>query len=237
MRDRPSDEIRPVEIIPNFQKKPYGSCLIKQGETIVLCSAQVLEKIPDWLKEEKSGWITAEYSMLPGSSETRIFRNRGHVNGRTREIERIIGRSLRASVDMRKLGERTIWIDCDVIQADGGTRTASITGGFVALALAIKKLMKEGKLVENPIKYHVAAISAGIVEGKPLLDLCYEEDSKADVDLNVAMTENMDIVEIQGTSERAPLSREMLEKLLDMAEKGIKELIEKQKEALACADL
>ncbi len=236
MRDRPYDKIRPVEIIPNFQKKPYGSCLIKQGETIVLCSAQVLEKIPDWLKEEKSGWITAEYSMLPGSSETRIFRNRGHVNGRTREIERIIGRSLRASVDMHKLGERTIWIDCDVIQADGGTRTASITGGFVALALAIKKLMKEGKLVENPIKYHVAAISAGIVEGKPLLDLCYEEDSKADVDLNVAMTENMDIVEIQGTSERAPLSREMLEKLLDMAEKGIKELIEKQKEALACAD-
>ena len=236
MRDRPYDKIRPVEIIPNFQKKPYGSCLIKQGETIVLCSAQVLEKIPDWLKEEKSGWITAEYSMLPGSSETRIFRNRGHVNGRTREIERIIGRSLRASVDMHKLGERTIWIDCDVIQADGGTRTASITGGFVALALAIKKLMKEGKLAENPIKYHVAAISAGIVEGKPLLDLCYEEDSKADVDLNVAMTENMDIVEIQGTSERAPLSREMLEKLLDMAEKGIKELIEKQKEALACAD-
>ncbi len=236
MRDRPHDKIRPVEIIPNFQKKPYGSCLIKQGETIVLCSAQVLEKIPDWLKEEKSGWITAEYSMLPGSSETRIFRNRGHVNGRTREIERIIGRSLRASVDMHKLGERTIWIDCDVIQADGGTRTASITGGFVALALAIKKLMKEGKLAENPIKYHVAAISAGIVDGKPLLDLCYEEDSKADVDLNVAMTENMEIVEIQGTSERAPLSREMLDKLLDMAEKGIKELIEKQKEALACAD-
>ena len=225
-----------MEIIPNFQKKPYGSCLIKQGETIVLCSAQVLQKIPDWLKEEKSGWITAEYSMLPGSSETRIFRNRGHVNGRTREIERIIGRSLRASVDMHKLGERTIWIDCDVIQADGGTRTASITGGFVALALAIKKLMKEGKLAENPIKYHVAAISAGIVDGKPLLDLCYEEDSKADVDLNVAMTENMEIVEIQGTSERAPLSREMLDKLLDMAEKGIKELIEKQKEALACAD-
>ncbi len=232
MRERAPDEIRNVEIIPNFQKKPYGSCLIKQGETVVLCSAQVMESVPSWLEGQGQGWLTAEYSMLPGSTESRIFRDRGHVNGRSKEIERIIGRVLRASIDLKKLGPRTIWIDCDVIQADGGTRTASITGGFVALSLAIKRLLSEGKLSENPIKFKVAAISVGMVEGKPLLDLSYEEDSKADVDLNVAMNENGEYVEIQGTSERAPLKREQLLQLLDLAEKGIKELFRKQEEVL-----
>ncbi len=232
MRTRKFDEIRPVEIVPNFQKKPYGSALIRQGDTVVLCSAQVIESVPDWLKAQNSGWLTAEYSMLPGSSDTRIFRDRGHVNGRSKEIERIIGRTLRAAVDLTKLGPRTIWIDCDVIQADGGTRTASITCGFVALSLAVRRLMREGKIAENPIIHKVAAISAGIVEGKPMLDLAYEEDSKADVDLNVAMNEDGKYIEIQGTSERRALSRDELNVLLDLAEKGIKELFKKQEEAL-----
>jgi len=232
MRNRRPDEIRDVEIIPNYQKKPYGSALIRQGDTVVLCSAQVIENVPDWLKEQNSGWLTAEYSMLPGSSDTRIFRDRGHVNGRSKEIERIIGRCLRAAIDLKKLGPRTIWIDCDVIQADGGTRTASITAGFVALSLAIRRLMKEGKLSDNPIKYKVAAISAGIVNGKPLLDLAYEEDSQADVDINIAMNEEGRFIEIQGTSEKEPLSRENLNILLDLAEKGIRELFKKQEEAL-----
>ncbi len=232
MRNRRYDELRPVKIVPNFQKKPYGSALIYQGDTVVLCSAQVLENVPDWLKESNSGWVTAEYSMLPGSTETRIFRDRGHVNGRSKEIERIIGRCLRASVELTKLGPRTIWVDCDVIQADGGTRTASITAGFVALSLAIRRLMKEGKLKENPIRYEVAAVSAGIVDGKPLLDLSYEEDSKAEVDLNVAMTADGRYVEIQGTSEKEPLTKENLNRLLELAEKGIMELIKIQREVL-----
>lgn len=232
MRKRNYDEIRYVKIIPNFQKKPYGSALIYQGDTAVLCSAQVVESVPDWLKEENSGWLTAEYSMLPGSTETRVFRDRGHVNGRSKEIERIIGRVLRSCLDLKKLGQRTIWIDCDVLQADGGTRTASITGGFIALSLAIRRLMKEKKIKENPIKFNVAAISVGIVNGKPLLDLSYEEDSQAEVDLNVAMTSDMRFVEIQGTSEKEPLTKENLQILLKLAEKGIRELIEIQNEVL-----
>jgi len=232
MRKRNYDEIRDVKIIPNFQKKPYGSALIYQGDTAVLCSAQVVESVPDWLKEENSGWLTAEYSMLPGSTETRVFRDRGHINGRSKEIERIIGRVLRSCLDLKKLGQRTIWIDCDVLQADGGTRTASITGGFIALSLAIRRLMKEKKIKENPIKFNVAAISVGIVNGKPLLDLSYEEDSQAEVDLNVAMTSDMRFVEIQGTSEKEPLTKENLQILLKLAEKGIRELIEIQNEVL-----
>ena len=232
MRKRNYDEIRDVKIIPNFQKKPYGSALIYQGDTAVLCSAQVVESVPDWLKEENSGWLTAEYSMLPGSTETRVFRDRGHINGRSKEIERIIGRVLRSCLDLKKLGQRTIWIDCDVLQADGGTRTASITGGFIALSLAIRRLMKEKKIKENPIKFNVAAISVGIVNGKPLLDLSYEEDSQAEVDLNVAMTSDIRFVEIQGTSEKEPLTKENLQILLKLAEKGIRELIEIQNEVL-----
>ena len=236
MRDRRYDEIRDVKITLNFQKKPYGSVLFQQGDTIVLCSAQVMENIPDWIEGEQ-GWLTAEYSMLPGSTEERIFRERGHVSGRSKEIERLIGRSLRAGISLEKLGKRTIWIDCDVIQADGGTRTASITGGFLAMCLAVKRLLKEKKIKENPIKYRIAAVSAGIVNGKPLLDLSYEEDSQADVDLNVVMTSDMRYVEIQGTSEREPLTKENLKILLELAEKGIRELMQKQKEVLECADL
>jgi len=227
---RDYDELRTVKITPNFQKKAYSSVLYQQGDTIVLCSAQIIENVPEWLKNENKGWLTAEYSMLPGSSETRIFRDRGHVNGRSKEIERIIGRALRAAVDLSKIGPRTIWIDCDVIQADGGTRTASITGGFLALYLAVQRLLKEGKITENPIKYQVAAVSVGIVQGVPMLDLAYEEDSQADVDLNVAMTSDMRYVEIQGTSEQEPLSEEQLENLLTLAKKGISELIAIQRE-------
>lgn len=229
---RDYDELRTVKITPNFQKKAYSSVLYQQGETMVLCSAQVIENVPEWLKNENKGWLTAEYSMLPGSSETRIFRDRGHVNGRSKEIERIIGRALRAAVDLSKLGPRTIWIDCDVIQADGGTRTASITGGFLALYLAVQRLLKEGKITENPIKYQVAAVSVGIVQGVPMLDLAYEEDSQADVDLNVAMTSDMRYVEIQGTSEQEPLSEEQLKNLLNLAKKGISELIAIQSEVM-----
>ncbi|NPA75306.1 MAG: ribonuclease PH [Euryarchaeota archaeon] len=229
MRNRKYDEIRDVHVTPHFQKKAYGSVLYKQGDTVVLCSAQVIDNVPDWLKNENSGWLTAEYSMLPGSSESRIFRDRHHVNGRSKEIERLIGRSLRAAVDLKKLGPRTIWIDCDVVQADGGTRTASITGGFLALYMAVQRLIKEGKIQENPIKYQVAAISAGIVNGTPMLDLCYEEDSQADVDINVAMTSDMRYVEIQGTSEGEPLSEEQLHELLSLAKKGIMQLLDIQK--------
>ncbi len=235
MRNRKYDEIRDVKMTTNFQKKPYGSVLFQQGDTVVLCSSQVVENVPDWIQGEY-GWLTAEYSMLPGSTEERIFRERGHVSGRSKEIERIIGRALRASIDLTKIGRRTIWIDCDVIQADGGTRTASITCGFLALYLAIKRLMREKKIDEYPIKYQVAAISAGIVNGKPLLDLDYEEDSNADVDLNVVMTSDLRFVEIQGTSEKEPLTKENLQILLNLAEKGIKELMEKQREVMDCAD-
>ncbi len=229
---RDYDELRTVKITPNFQKKAYGSVLYQQGDTMVLCSAQVIENVPEWLKNDNRGWLTAEYSMLPGSTETRIFRDRGHVNGRSKEIERIIGRALRASVDLSKIGPRTIWIDCDVVQADGGTRTASITGGFLALYLAIQRLLKEGKILEDPIKYQVAAVSVGIVKGIPMLDLAYEEDSQADVDLNVAMTSDMKYVEIQGTSENEPMSEEQLNELLSLAKKGIEELLKIQREVM-----
>ena len=229
---RDYDELRTVKITPNFQKKAYGSVLYQQGDTVVLCSAQVIENVPEWLKNENRGWLTAEYSMLPGSTEIRIFRDRGHVNGRSKEIERIIGRALRAAVDLGKIGPRTIWIDCDVVQADGGTRTASITCGFLALYLAIQRLLKEGKISENPIKYQVAAVSVGIVNGIPMLDLAYEEDSQADVDLNVAMTSDMRYVEIQGTSENEPMSEEQLNELLSLAKKGIEGLLKIQREVM-----
>ena len=231
MRKREYDEIREVEIIPHYQKKPYGSALIKQGDTVVLCSAQVIENVPDWLKMENSGWLTAEYSMLPGSSETRIFRDRGHVNGRSKEIERIIGRSLRAAVDLKKLGLRTIWVDCDVIQADGGTRTASITGGYVALYDALSHLVQDEKLYKMPVKGIVAAVSVGIVEGSVLLDLCYEEDSVADVDMNIVMLDGS-FVEVQGTGEGGIFTREQLSEMLSLAERGIRELMMIQRDVL-----
>ncbi len=232
--DRLNDQMRPVRIIPGFLKHPDGSVLIETGDTRVLCSAMVEERVPPFLKGSNSGWVTAEYSLLPASTETRSPReaSRGKISGRTSEIQRLIGRSLRAIVDLDKLGERTIWIDCDVIQADGGTRTASVTGSFVALYLALKKLKDKGTIENIPIKDYVAAISVGIVEGIPVLDLEYVEDSGADVDMNVVMTGRGDFVEIQGTGEKSVFSRQDLDVLLGLAQKGIQELIALQKNIL-----
>ncbi len=232
--DRLNDQMRPVRIIPGFLKHPDGSVLIETGDTRVLCSAMVEERVPPFLKGSNSGWVTAEYSLLPASTGTRSPREaaRGKISGRTSEIQRLIGRSLRAVVDMEKLGERTIWIDCDVIQADGGTRTASVTGSFVALYLALKKLKDSGIIENIPLKDYVAAISVGIVEGIPLLDLEYVEDSSADVDMNVVMTGRGDFVEIQGTGEKSVFSRQDLDVLLGLAQKGIQELIILQKNIL-----
>ena len=226
--------MRPVRIIPGFLKHPDGSVLIETGDTRVLCSAMVEERVPSFLKGSNSGWVTAEYSLLPASTETRSPREaaRGKISGRTSEIQRLIGRSLRAVVDLEKLGERTIWIDCDVIQADGGTRTASVTGSFVALYLALKKLQDNGTIEDIPIKDYVAATSVGIVEGIPILDLEYVEDSSADVDMNVVMTGRGDFVEIQGTGEKSVFSRQDLDVLLELAQKGIQELIALQKNIL-----
>ena len=232
--DRLNDQMRPVRIIPGFLKHPDGSVLIETGDTRVLCSAMVEERVPPFLKGSNSGWVTAEYSLLPASTETRSPREaaRGKISGRTSEIQRLIGRSLRGIVDLDKLGERTIWIDCDVIQADGGTRTASVTGSFVALYLALKKLKDNGTIESIPIKDYVAAISVGIVEGIPVLDLEYVEDSAADVDMNVIMTGRGDFVEIQGTGEKSVFSRQDLDALLGLAQKGIQELIALQKNIL-----
>ena len=232
--DRLNDQMRPVRIIPGFLKHPDGSVLIETGDTRVLCSAMVEERVPPFLKGSNTGWVTAEYSLLPASTETRSPREaaRGKISGRTSEIQRLIGRSLRGIVDLDKLGERTIWIDCDVIQADGGTRTASVTGSFVALYLALKKLKDNGTIESIPIKDYVAAISVGIVEGIPVLDLEYVEDSGADVDMNVVMTGRGDFVEIQGTGEKSVFSRQDLDILLGLAQKGIQELIALQKNIL-----
>jgi ribonuclease PH len=234
LNNRLNDEMRPVTIIPDFIKHPDGSVLIECGDTRVLCSAMVEEKVPSFLKGTGSGWVTAEYSLLPASTETRTQReaSRGKISGRTFEIQRLIGRSLRAVIDMELLGERTVWIDCDVIQADGGTRTASITGSYVALYLALKKLKETGVIEELPIKDYVAAISVGIVEGIPVLDLEYVEDSKADVDMNVVMTGKGEFVEIQGTAEGNPFDKRKFEELLQLAEEGIKELVYLQKNTI-----
>ncbi len=229
--DRLNDQLRAVKITPGFIKHPDGSVLVESGETRVLCSAMIEEKVPFFLKGSGQGWVTAEYSLLPASTETRTQReaSRGKISGRTSEIQRLIGRSLRAVVDMDALGERTIWIDCDVIQADGGTRTASITGAFVALYLACQKLQEKGLISSIPIRDYLAAVSVGIVEGVPVLDLEYSEDSRADVDMNVVMTGRGEFVEIQGTGEGTVFSKDELASLLALAEKGIKELIAVQK--------
>ena len=232
--NRGNDEMREVKITPGFIKHPNGSVLIEAGDTRVICSAMIEDKVPSFLKGTGSGWVTSEYSLLPSSTETRTPREaaRGKVTGRTSEIQRLIGRSLRAVVDLTKLGERTIWIDCDVIQADGGTRTASITGSFIALGLALKKMKAEGILDTIPLTDYVAAISVGILEGVPILDLEYVEDSQADVDMNVVMTGKGKFVEIQGTAENEPFDRNELNSLLQLAEKGIQELITIQKSIL-----
>ncbi|MFB0636325.1 ribonuclease PH [Bacillus rugosus] len=232
---RQHDELRPITFDLDFISHPEGSVLITAGNTKVICNASVEDRVPPFLRGGGKGWITAEYSMLPRATNQRTIResSKGKISGRTMEIQRLIGRALRAVVNLEKLGERTIWIDCDVIQADGGTRTASITGAFLAMAIAIGKLIKAGTIKTNPITDFLAAISVGIdKEQGILLDLNYEEDSSAEVDMNVIMTGNGRFVELQGTGEEATFSREDLNGLLGLAEKGIQELIDKQKEVL-----
>lgn len=232
---RQIDEIRKVEIIKDFVIHPEGSVLITVGETKVICNASVEDRVPPFMRGEGKGWITAEYSMLPRATEQRTIResSKGKITGRTMEIQRLIGRALRAVVNLKGLGERTIWIDCDVIQADGGTRTASITGAYVAMSIALGKLVKEGKLKVLPITDFLAAVSVGVDnELGEILDLNYIEDSAAEVDMNVIMTSQGNLVELQGTGEESTFSRNQLNKLLDLAEHGIHSLIEHQKEAL-----
>lgn len=232
--NRANDEIRPVKITTNYTKYAEGSVLIEMGETKVICTATVENKVPPFLRNTGTGWINAEYSMLPRSTQQRKVRDsvRGKIDGRTQEIQRLIGRAIRSVIDLDLLGERTIWIDCDVIQADGGTRTASITGGFVAASQAIYGLYKNREIKKLPIKNFVSAISAGIVNDEHVLDLCYEEDSSAKVDMNFVMTNKGEFVEVQGTGEEAPFSRDDLNKLLELGEKGNKELIKIQREAI-----
>ncbi|MBR5792658.1 MAG: ribonuclease PH [Ruminiclostridium sp.] len=230
---RKNDELRTVEIIPNINKFAEGSCLIRCGNTQVLCTASVEDRTPPHVPFGE-GWVTAEYSMLPRANRERSRRDisKLKLSPRSAEIQRLVGRALRAAVDMKKLGERAITIDCDVLQGDGGTRTASVTGGYVALCLAIRKLMEEGEIRENPIITPVAAISAGIVEDEALLDLCYEEDSSAQVDLNCVMTGDGQLVEIQGTGEGRAFTIAEQQELVKLCAKGIKELNEIQKEVL-----
>lgn len=231
---RSYDELRPVKFTRNYTKQAQGSVLVEMGDTKVICTAMIEDKVPPFLKNTGKGWITAEYSMLPSSTQSRKIREsaRGKIDGRTQEIQRLIGRALRSVVDLDIIGEKTIWIDCDVIQADGGTRTASITGAFVALADAVIILMDNGTLQKSPLKSFVSAVSVGIVEDKPLLDLRYEEDSKAKVDMNIVMTDQGEFIEVQGTGEEAPFSKEDLMELLALGEKGNAELIEKQRQVL-----
>lgn len=231
---RANNSLRKIKITQNYIKYAEGSCLIELGNTRVICTASIEEKVPPFLKNTGCGWITAEYGMLPRSCSTRNYReaSRGKMNGRTYEVQRLIGRSLRAVVDLKKIEDKTIWIDCDVVQGDGGTRCASITGGFIALADCLCKLKKDKVISSLPLKDYVAAISAGITKGKAILDLSYEEDSKADVDMNVVMTGEGKFVEVQGTAEGEAFSKEEINKLLLLAEGGVKELIKIQKKAL-----
>jgi ribonuclease PH len=229
-----ANQLRPVVIERGFTKHAAGSVLIKQGDTWVLCTASVEEKVPPFLKGKGTGWVTAEYSMLPGSTVERKEREikKGKPDARGTEIGRLIGRALRAAVDLQKLGERSITIDCDVLQADGGTRCASITGGMVALADALAWLQKKGKLAESPLKHFIAAVSVGVCDGQPTLDLDYVHDSSAEVDLNVVMTDDGRFVELQGTAEHEPFTEESLDALRSLARSGIKKLIRMQKAAL-----
>ncbi|MDD5282412.1 MAG: ribonuclease PH [Candidatus Omnitrophica bacterium] len=221
------DKIRKVTITRNYIKYPEGSCLIELGNTKVICTASVEETVPPFLRNSGTGWVTAEYGMLPRSCGSRI--QRGKDSGRTYEIQRLIGRSLRSITEMKYLGERTIWIDCDVIQGDGGTRTASITGSFVALVDALQKLKKDGKIDRVPVQDYIAATSVGILNDNMILDLCYEEDSKAEVDMNVIMTGKGEFIEVQGTAERKPFSKEKMDGMMDLAKKGIEELFSIQR--------
>ncbi len=229
---RKPDQLRPVELLPNIQSYADGSLLIKLGNTHVICSASVEDSVPAFLKGSGKGWITAEYSMLPQATPTRTRRERNGVSGRTQEIQRLIGRSLRAAIDLERLGERTITLDCDVLQADGGTRTTSITGAYVALAQAVSKLVRDGQLDESVLIAQLAAVSVGIVDGQPLLDLSYAEDSMAEVDSNIVQTGDGRFVEIQSTAEGRPFERAELERLLDLANLGIQELLVYQRTIL-----
>lgn len=232
---RTAAQMRPLRITPNFIQAAEGSVLIEVGRTRVICTASVEETVPPFLRNTGKGWITSEYAMIPRATSTRTVResSAGKRSGRTLEIQRLIGRSLRTAIDMDAIGERTIWLDCDVIEADGGTRTASITGAFIALKLAVDTLMKAGKLQKDPLRCFVAAISVGIVGGVPMLDLNYSEDSTADVDFNLVMTDKGEFVEIQGTAERNPFGDAALSDLLGLGRKGILELIERQRQVFA----
>jgi len=232
---RKNDELRKVKITRNFLRTAEGSVLIEMGDTKVICASSIEEKVPPFLKDQKKGWITAEYGMIPRSTHTRMMRESvsGRIGGRTHEIQRLIGRALRSVVDLEALGERTVWVDCDVIQADGGTRTASITGAFICMADSLNYALDKGMILKTPIRDYLAAVSVGIIHGELLLDLCYSEDSAAEVDMNVVMTGNGNFVEVQGTAEGSPFSKRDLEALIDLAESGIRNLIAIQKEALS----
>jgi ribonuclease PH len=229
---RKENEIRSFKIQRGFIENAEGSVLISIGNTRVICTATIEDKVPPFLKDQKRGWVTAEYSMLPRATHTRTLRESttGRVSGRTHEIQRLIGRSLRSVVNLSGIGERTIWIDCDVLQADGGTRTASITGAFICLADALRYAVRNGLIEKSPLKDYLAAISVGVVHGKPMVDLCYAEDSAAEVDMNVVMTGSGRFVEIQGTAEGVPFSRDRLNMLINLAEEGINNLIAIQKQ-------
>lgn len=233
---RRPDQLRPVNIHPQYVNRPAGSALIEIGNTRVLCAASVEEGVPRWMREQKvnGGWITAEYSMLPYATAPRKPRelSRGRPEGRTQEIQRLVGRALRSITDIEKLGERTVWIDCDVLEADGGTRTAAITGAYVAVMLAMRKLQSEGVIQTIPLKSCVAAVSVGLLDGVPLLDLSYDEDVKAAVDMNVVMTDEGQFVEVQGTGEDAPFTQRQMSAMLKLARKGIAELMAVQKKVL-----
>ncbi len=233
---RQVDELRPIRFTNHIAPHATGSTLIEWGDTRVICAATVDEDVPRWMKAQgvEGGWATAEYSMLPYSTLGRKPRDisRGKIDGRSQEIQRLIGRSMRSAIDLKKFGSRTVWIDCDVLQADGGTRTASITGGFVALSLAVNKLIAEGKLTESPIINSIAAVSVGVVEGRGLLDLCYVEDAAAEVDMNVVMTGAGDFIELQGTGEESTFSPAQLEEMLGLGKTGVARLLELQKEAI-----
>jgi ribonuclease PH len=228
---RPPNQLREIVIIPDYLMHAEGSVLITAGRTKVICTASVEERVPGFLRNSGKGWVTAEYGMLPRATNTRMQReaSSGKVGGRTQEIQRLIGRSLRAVTNLPALGERTIWVDCDVIQADGGTRTAAITGAFVALALALEKLRERDVVRTIPLSDYVAATSVGIVDGEPLLDLAYEDDCRADVDMNIVKTGDGRFIEVQGTAEAIPFGREALMSLLDLADLGIRQLVEKQR--------
>ncbi|MDY6917651.1 MAG: ribonuclease PH [Chloroflexota bacterium] len=229
---RANNELRPVRITPGFQPYAEGSALVEQGKTKVICAVSVEDRVPAFLRGEKTGWVTAEYGMLPRSTTTRTPRDENRQGGRTQEIRRLIGRSLRAAVDLDVLGERTLMVDCDVVQADGGTRTAAITGAYVAVVQAVETMVDRGVITESPVRVAVAAASVGVVGGELLLDLCYDEDYWAEVDFNVVMTSGGEFVEVQGTAEKATFSRQSIDALLSLAEQGIQRLFQVQQVAV-----